>query len=230
MKRNQLLEKTLDNTLHYIAPIAEEELMKEFNSRFNGNIEFSKEHEGKIQKLFKTERKKQFSSQATLILKRIAIIFIIISVVSTISILIVEAWRIKYLNFIIEVKDKYSDISLKEVTFYNNSYKTEDIAFGYIPEGFLVEDTKITDNHLFIQFVNQNNLYFSLDVNSLDVNLSIDTENANLREILINDGKAVLVEKNNEKILVWNNDKHIFTLIGNIKTSEIIKIAENIIK
>ena len=230
MNKNELIDKAFDEILYYAAPLAEEEMMKELKNDLDEEVEFSKEHVANMKKIFKVYRQKLFYKKMVAVTKRVAIFFIIISVVGAISIMSVEAWRIKILNFFIEVKDNHSDIHLREEMSDNNSYKVADITFEYIPDGFTVENTNNTKNNLFIQFTNENNLYFSLNINDVDVNLSIDTENANFKKIFLNRVEALLSEKDTIKILVWHNDKYMFTLIGNIETSELIKIAENIKK
>ena len=230
MNKNELIDKVFDEVLYYAVSLAEEEMMKELENNLDEKVEFSKEHVANMQKIFKVYRQKLFYKKMVAVTKRVAIFFIIISVVGAISIMSVEAWRIKILNFFIEVKDNHSDIHLREEMSDNNSYKVADITFEYIPDGFTVENTNNTKNNLFIQFTNENNLYFSLNINDVDVNLSIDTENADLKKIFLNRVEALLSEKDTIKILVWHNDKYMFTLIGNIETSELIKIAENIKK
>jgi len=230
LNKNELIDKAFDEILYYAAPLAEEEMMKELKNDLDEEVEFSKEHVANMKKIFKVYRQKLFYKKMVAVTKRVAIFFIIISVVGAISIMSVEAWRIKILNFFIEVKDNHSDIHLREEMSDNNSYKVADITFEYIPDGFTVENTNNTKNNLFIQFTNENNLYFSLNINDVDVNLSIDTENANFKKIFLNRVEALLSEKDTIKILVWHNDKYMFTLIGNIETSELIKIAENIKK
>ena len=230
MNKNELIDKVFDEVLYYAVSLAEEEMMKELENNLDEKVEFSKEHVANMQKIFKVYRQKLFCKKIVDITKRVAIFFIIISVVGAISIMSVEAWRLKILNFFIEVKDNHSDIYLKEGMSDNNSYKIADITFGYIPDGFTVENTNNTKNNLFVQFTNGNNLYFSLNINDVDANLSIDTENADFKKIFLNGVEALLSEKGTIKILVWHNDKYMFTLIGNIETSELIKIAENIKK
>ena len=56
----------------------------------------------------------------------------------------------------------------------------------------------------------------------------IDTENAEVRNIDINEKECILVVKNNITRVYWTSNEMAFFVVGNIDENEIIEIIKNI--
>jgi hypothetical protein len=127
-------------------------------------VEFSKEHEEKMRKIFKKERNKLFFKKISKYSKRVAIFFLALAVVSGVTIFSVEAWRIRVMNFIIEMNQTHSEIKFSEEITKGNSYKSNEITLGYIPEGFELERRDVSAGGIDLIFTGKENYFvFSMD-------------------------------------------------------------------
>ena len=79
MSNNKTLDKILDDIIEKAAIIAAENLGK--NMPEPEKVEFSKEHEEKMRKIFKKERNKLFFKKISKYSKRVAIFFFALDVV-----------------------------------------------------------------------------------------------------------------------------------------------------
>lgn len=166
-----------------------------------------------------------------------AAIFLLVLLGSfTIVVASVEALRVKALNMMLSIQDRYTSVQASAETFTpagQSGWKTARKAVyepGYIPPGFQVEQTEQRDLLKEIRFRNEQGRtirftqYFSSNTD-----LRIDTENAKVEQITIHDSEAVLVEKQGLVSIVWRED-YLLYLIGEADQAEIIKMAEGIRK
>ncbi len=143
----------------------------------------------------------------------------------------VEAFKITVINFIIEQKEKFSEISLSEnnnisvPTELNEKYYPH-----YLPEGYEIKSTFITDSGAEISYINKNNEKINYCYFDKDAIAGIDTENRIETSVLINGLKGSIFSKNGHNILVFKLDEYLFVIEGHIAQEEIIKIAESIRK
>ena len=246
MNDKKYIDKVLDDVLHEAIPIAEKEMMDELNKDIIdeaankaaenlGNnlpepeiIEFSKEHEEAMKRIFKKERNKLLIKKISKYSKRVAIFFLVLVVASSVTIFSVEAWRIKIMNFIIEMTQTHSEINFSEDN-KGDTYTSDEITLGYIPEGFKLETSDISENSVNLIFKGEKN-YFVFSMDAINSKMGIDTENAAVKKTMINGEEALYSTNNNVNILVWHNEEFLYKLSGTIEEKEMIKIAENIKK
>lgn len=101
MSDYKILDKILDDIIDEAASIAAENLGK--NIPEPEAAVFSKEHENAMQKIFRKERKKLFFKKVTKYSKCAAVFFIVVIIMSGITVFSVEAWRVKVMNFIMAI-------------------------------------------------------------------------------------------------------------------------------
>ena len=185
MDKKDFLDKAFDEILYYAAPIAVENMMKKLPEC--QEVEFSDSHKVKMEKLFKQERRKLFFKKLSKLSKRVAIFAVIATIGVTISIFSVEAWRIKVLNTIIEIKDTYGQIDFySEGTEKNNS----GFVMSYIPNGFeCVRNDTRGEGNIFRMYENEGK-HFSVSVRPAGGQMAFDTEGAVVSDVEIN-GKRV---------------------------------------
>lgn len=225
MNENKLYDKLLDDLISHAAPIAIKEMVNEMDEP--EPVEFSKEHEAKMKQLFKKERNRLRYKKILRHSKRVAIFIIILITVITVSIFSVEAWRIKVLNFIINMQQTHSEIDFNKEIVQGDSYISDEISFEYIPNGFKLQSNNYEENMLFLRFTNKEQ-YFRFSTATIEGNMGIDTENGDVKRVIINENEGIYSTNNNINILVWHDNDLSYTLFGNIKEIEMIKIAENI--
>jgi len=234
MTKNDLIDKTLDVILYYTAPMAEKDILDELPSidELNEQISFSKEHKKKMGVLFRKQRFKGKMLNLTSYAKKAAVCLLIISIiVGTISYFNVEAFRIEFLNLMLNFKEGYLNILVEDAkpdTEKRNTFILGNVEFGYIPDGFEIE-TNISNEFYEFSSVEKPYLYFSLQIMLIESNITTDTEDGFIAKIIINGNDALLFKKNNEETnLIWHSGDKMFSLSGNIIDSEIILIAENL--
>ena len=224
--KNDVLEKAFDMMLDEAALIADEELGRELEEP-DEELIFSKEHEEKMEKLFRTERQKHMRAKFLKYSKRAACVFLAVVVVSGAAVMSVEAWRVKFLNFVLDAGAPNTDFDFNDDQ--SSSYANEIVSLGYIPEGFGIVTNKESSRGLFLEFKNSDK-YFCFDLTNINVSASVDTENGTAEKMKINGYEAVFIDNPDTNILIWHDNTYAFDIIGNISKEEIIKIAENVNK
>lgn len=226
MSDNKTLDKLFDEVIDEAAIIAAENLGQ--NLPEPEKVEFSKEHERKMSKIFKKERNKLAFKKVVKYSKRIALLLIILGLISGITIFSVEAWRIKIMNFIVEMNQTHSEINFGDDD-KGDTYTSDEISFGYIPEGFKLESSDVNVKSVNLIFKGIES-YFVFSMEDINSAISIDTENASVKKNMISGKEAIYSTNNNVNILVWHDEEFSYKLSGTIDEKEMMKIAENIEK
>mgnify|MGYP001134027536 CR=1 FL=1 len=219
---NKTLDKIFDLLVGEAAVIANERISEKIVLP-EEKIEFSKEHEAKMQKLFKSERNKIFFKSFQKYSVRVASILLVFIIFSAISIFSVSAWRVKFLNFVFDSKKPNTEFEFGDTK--GKTYSNDEMTFEYVPDGFELVKSVSNEQSVYLMFKN-NDLYFTFSLNDIEGKLSIDTENGTVEKLTINKQEAVYTENKNINALIWHNDEFAFTIMGNIPKEEIIKIAE----
>lgn len=189
------------------------------------DVEFSQEHKKKMKKLFRKERQKYRFRTAVTYIPRVACILLIIGLVMSWESFDGEAWRKKFMNFIFNADAPDTEISFSEEK--QSEVYGDMVEFGYMPQGFMLEESKISRHHTYLYF-SGNDKYFNLEMNKIDVKAALDTEHAEAENIDINGCEGVYVTKSDFNIVMWHNGVYIYRMASNMEKTEIIKIAQNI--
>lgn len=198
-------------------------------------IEFSADHNKKIEKILKREQKRRMLKKYNNYFKKGVAVLIIAFIGIGVLTFCVEAYRVKFLNFIIEYTDRYTEIkySTDSNSADNRNYTDKEnlngsnIQLKYIPNGFSLKRGEESGNSIYMFFENEDK-YFILSGNTDEGAVQIDTENAEVRNIDINEKECMLVVKNNITRVYWTNNEMAFFVVGNIEENEIIEIIKNI--
>lgn len=187
-------------------------------------IEFSPEHEKKMQEILKSANKGSFSSWLNKYGKRVACIALVFLVASFAAILSVDAWRMRLFWFVIDEGEPNTDFSLvKNYSTYSDDY----ISLGYVPDGLSLESADYGELGSVWCFANGVD-YFVLSMESINSNHSFDTENGTAENLQINGNDGVYISTPDVNTLFWVAPDAIYTMTGNLDKSVMIKIAENI--
>jgi hypothetical protein len=228
-KKEYVADKTIEAMLQTSASDIEDKMVDDLLEGFEGQVhDFSQKHNEVMRRLFKEEQKSQLYQRMRTYSRRAAVILVAVITLSAVAISSVSALRVRFMNFILERTQYDTDIKFTDNTPPNaDNYKFGEIIMEYIPEGFKLENSQIQEKHLNLTF-KKNNESFNLHTRDIGSSLSIDTENAVVKELTIHGREALYSENDNIHILVWNDDETAYILTGNISESEFIKIAENI--
>lgn len=227
MSNEKIFDRIFDDIVNEAASIATENIGR--NMVEPEAVEFSKEHEAEMQRIFRKERKKWVHRKAAEYLKRVAIFLLIVMIVSGVAVFSVEAWRIKTLNFILEMSQTHSEINFEEGNAKGESYTSDGITLAYIPKGYKLEKKDIKNDMGSLVFKGKEH-YFVFSVSDITNSIGIDTENASFKKTTINGQEALFSSNNNVNILVWHDEIFSYTLSGTVEENEILKIAKNIKK
>lgn len=236
-EENNEQEQMMDSFYRYVGYQHIENVAKEFDeiSELAKDIEYPKELDEWFNDYLEKSKKSEMGRKRAALMKRVAsraaMVVIVLGIGLTVMTFIVEAFRIKFLNLITDVTQKYTSFQIEEIknkeensipTNWNNYYLPEYIADGYS----LDRVQEFGENKImFYQNSQGEEIQFSQSPNNN--NFQVDTENAETTEIMINDRKGILVDKNGLITLFWYNTDVAFYLSGNIDKEEMIKMAES---
>ena len=222
--QNDAFDKAIDLLIDKAAEKANEEIGNELKD-VGDEVEFSKEHQAKMRKFFAKRRRskalKKFSKYAL----RAACIVVTMGIISGVAIFSVEAWRVRFLNFVFEVGEKNTDYSFKENS--GDNYSDDDVIMDYLPTGFIITEKSSSRFRYFAQFVN-GDLYFQVIITGPNGSSSIDTENGVFESVVINNYDGVYVSTPDLNSLIWHDNEKVYCITGNISREELIKIGEKI--
>ncbi|MDU6855722.1 MAG: DUF4367 domain-containing protein [Clostridiales bacterium] len=185
---------------------------------------FTKEFEDKMRQFIKNEKHLK-SARLT---RKIGVAILIIGIVGSLSIS-VEAVRIRVIEFITEVFEKFTSISYQK---YEEKYN-DDIEVSYlpqyIPEGFEVIEEEQIFNDRYITY--QNNLGEEILLRQIEIdanNMIIDTEGAHIEEIILEDRIIYYYENKGIKNMMWIQGEYQLVISSEIDKQELIKMSISI--
>lgn len=184
-----------------------------------------------INNVKKKEKQRKFIKKAKSISSKTAAILLVLFVSITTLTLSVEAFRTQVYNLLSTEHNEYSRVRIRHESTENVTIEWENYYFPtYMPEGFYVASIREVEEIKEINFINENNEYivFSQAPNGTDFNL--DTEDGIKTELVINNRKAVLTEKEERNILFWNNEEFSFYLVSRLEAEKLQIIAESLEK
>jgi len=199
------------------------------------NTSFPKKLDAWVEEYIKKEEKKEKRIKLIKNIKKQSkkaaiILLIIIAGISTL-IFTVEAIRVRVFNYFIERNERYTEIRVEE----ENDIKTPELDWEnyyqptYMTEGYYLESSKDIGSIKVLKYTNgENQITFTQANNGTDFQL--DTEDAVTENIKINGNEGLLIIKEDRSMIFWHNEEKSFTITGNIKKEEIVKIAERIEK
>ena len=160
--------------------------------------------------------------------KKIAAIFLIIASIILTTVMSVEALRVKMFKIIKEIFKELTSISFI-VDNDNANLDFTVMESKYIPKGFEKIDTEVLYTMTFITYKNEDGEEIIYKQSKITNGTSIiDTENAEIEDMLINGYKGQLILKNGTGNLIWFDDEYFYSIRSTIEKEELIKMAESI--
>lgn len=224
-KSDYLLELALEEQL---------ELDDEMNAYAIDNItphEFSDEHIRKIEEILKKAetKEKRFKRRRKHIQVAVCLVFALS--VSAFTVNQVEAFRLPFMRFFSEVREKSTKFGLQGENNFNLTKNFQAYEPQYIPDGFCVVNVKEEKDTFIIEYVNaEENHYYTFYYYNNNLTREIDTEEAGIIETEIGDNEAFMIVKDDELRVWMNEDDCQFFLRGEISIDEALKILNSIIK
>lgn len=238
-RRRLTREKIFDDMMECIA----EETLDEFAENLPPldapkPFETSDEYKKNIEMLIKGERKKEKHKIYMRRFVKVAAGMVICCGVLTATVLNVSAFRNPLFNFIVEHKEKYSQVQLEEVNNEKPENKDDQRNFlnkypniklpTYLPEGFSYVNTK-GDNEMYTScYVGTEGEQIQIDQRPIEGKTFFDNEHGK-SEIIDDHGIQYFVMSDEEQVhIYWEKNEITFYISGNITKQEVLKVAKNI--
>lgn len=237
MKSNDQKEKVLEEYYRYIGIVHAENTAKEADEMMekSKDIDFPEEldhwFEEYIGDSIKRDKKNKFKSRASSFAKRSAIFLIILGLGAFVTTISVEAYRIRFLNLVTEVTERYTSISIEREPEDSNKINILGESYfypGHIPAGYTQSDAQSYGELRVIKFENSEGEEIEFLQTESDSNFQVDTEDAITEDITINGSKGMLVSKEGFKTLLWFTDNNNFYIVGKLAQKEIVSMAESL--
>lgn len=222
---NDSFEKAFDALLDQAAVEADARLGAQAET-IDEDVVFSKQHEKRMKKLFRQERRREAPKWAVYS-RRAACVLLVCFLASGAALFSVDAWRVHFLNFFFEAGKPGTDFSFGDAG--GISYSDDDVTLGYIPNGFVLTERESNNSGVTLMF-EQDKQYFYLTIHDITVQSNIDTENATVEPIQINGMEGVCITNQNINAVIWHNSEFVFRLEGNVSLEELKKMAKKVEK
>lgn len=172
--------------------------------------------------------KRSLNSRA---LKRVASVLLTVGVVSGSFIFLAEANDISLYETIFLREERYTSIeTYKQILTEDHEDSLDYFYFPkYIPVGFEVVDVILDKEIQYISF-EKGAEYFCISqwINSTTVKTRIDTENAEMEKIIINDSEGFYTEEKDKQSIYLTMGNVSINIYGNIGKKELFIMAENL--
>lgn len=193
---------------------------------------FSARFERRMRRLIRVQKRTPRMNVFIGAMQKAAVFFAVLMFGLGIVTVSVEAYRDQFIRFVKKVTRRSTTY---EYRIGNVPYLKADLrksVIGYVPEGFSIFKSDISERYLYIYYRDDANYNFSIQLIYVDSNsngvISIDTENSEMKDLLINGYEAVLNTKEDERQLLWSINNVMCLLAGNIDEAEMIHTAEKI--
>ncbi|HKL99476.1 MAG TPA: DUF4367 domain-containing protein [Mobilitalea sp.] len=168
-------------------------------------------------------------------LKRAAIFLLFLVGVNFILVSSVEAYRVKWLNTVSSIKEKFIQIDTIEESTDSSDNIPKDWGgkyyLTYLPAGYKLLQTVVDDDFPILIYTNQNGNNIVFQQIQQGSSVRVDSENGKVTNVIINDNQeAFLIEKGSERTLNWLQGDMAFHLEAHkLELPEFIQMAESIV-
>jgi hypothetical protein len=145
----------------------------------------------------------------------------------------VSAFRVRVLNFLISVEEKYTSFQLREEENAAGGKLTIDrpgeYVPSYVPEGFEIKDFAETESIKRIHYENADGRVLLYSEYSSSCNVAVDSENASrIETIEINGNAGTLIVKSPMASVVWEMEGRLFLVHGELEADEVLQFARGV--
>ncbi len=237
--REKAKEKVLEALLEYVGACHVDDITNKIQADDGLEVSesFMQELDLRIRKLiFQYNIKssiRRIRKMTVNVFPKLAMFFFVVIISLSIMLTSVDAFRVKVLNFIINVQKEYTSISLKEKdpdVSQKDTLKEWSGAYlpSYVPEGFQISKMNSLLLAKIVHYSNEDGqviVFQQYKGESSD--MRIDTENAEVEKISINGIEGLYVKKGKNSTIVWYNDHFTFSLMSDLDENELVKMAQS---
>lgn len=190
---------------------------------------FSKEHDKKMKRIYKMAKRAETPNLYKRRIKYMVAGFAALVSVSVLTATQIEAFRVPIIKYISQIKEKYSIFTpyKEDISYLSDEYTLYEPK--YTPEDFDIQEIRESESGFSISYINDlSNQYYNLYFFNEASQISLDTENASVRDVEIGSNNATIVQKNDEIRILMSYGESQYYLEGSLPVEEAIKIMESI--
>ena len=232
MIKCSLNDEAFDELIRYAATRQLEKIADEVptDEELAVKFTFSSNFEEKMQRLFLQQRKIERNARLRKVAIKIAAVILVILAVSTATVMTVDAWRVRVLNFISEINERSTTIYIDggEVDYDRFLTEVREMYLPtYLPGEYTAESIEKVGSYYLVTYTNNMGNVFLVQSLPSGFSVGIDSENAITEQILVNGELAQYFLKNNIGNLMFKYEENAFLISGPLVKDELIKIAES---
>lgn len=201
---------------------------KELNDKFSTTVEMDK----RIEKLISKHKIKSKIRSFIKSNNKTAACFIVIIVLSSVTLLSVEATRNVILNAFVNQFGKYTQIQYEDSTV--DEQQMDIFRPAYLPEGYKKISEELYGNSALMVYSDESDTEIVLKQRKAEEGTAlIDNENTNYTEVDISGSTAFLfktVKDDNYNVLLWKSRDVVFELTSKINSDELIRMGRSMEK
>ena len=202
------------------------------NKELNEKYPTSEELDKRIKKLISEQKIKSKIRHFVKSNRKIAACFIVIIVLSSATLLSVEATRNVILNTFVNQFGKYTQIQFQDSSA--DGQQMDIFRPAYLPEGYKKISEEIYGNSALLVYSNESDTEIVLKQRKAEEGTSlIDNENTNYTEVDISGNTAYLfkaVKDDNYNVLLWKSHDVVFELTSKVNSDELIRMGNSLEK
>lgn len=212
----------------YIPKAEAAELQSLKNSGVKPHV-FSNRFLRKMRTLIRQEQRSAFGRFAVKFGRAVAAVLLLCILLNTVLIATVDAYRERFVQIVKTVTEEFTSI----VTDRRDDAPTTELVPvepPYIPEGFTLTQKTVSAIRYSEKYTNGNGQEIYYDqLKLIDGQALLDTENAKIQTLNINNQQVVLIEKEGMIQAYWFDDDYRFMVVSNTEPELILEMVRKII-
>jgi len=203
------------------------------------------------EELAKHEREKQASitnaqkkpgRRIMSILTKVAVVAILLMLVTATAYATIPSFRVMTLNLLLEASGEATRVGITDRTERSDSKEKLDgndiVLLGYsfpgVPEGFNKEEEYIEEDRAWVRYENKQGKTIKYQIYyGIELDIALDTEDAEVRSILVNENDGLLSIKDNNVRVSWYEEENKAFFIVDTKgfeTKDVFRLANEVVK
>ena len=242
MEQNQKHEQEmLEQILKYASAQSLEALYDEYADKTTDDSQPSEQLDNAVMKMLADAREKEQQEERARnqavryrhMLRRLAAavaLVVAIGAVGGMLVMNVEAWRVPFLNFVMEITGEGTEVRLSENDSERNQKVSDTMSRPtYVPEGFAIMNIGKDDSKNFIVYQNDEDKMFIITYSETDQTAWIKYADQDKEKVQINgmEGFIITGTETEGTTIIWGIDEEVYTLWGDIDGDELMKIAQS---
>lgn len=214
-------QEILENDVRELTP-DEEELCRRAYRSFLQKVDVQKREEKKQKDI------RQWKKRASRFVSTAACLVLLLGIATPIAIAKVEFIRVKVLQLLIDVQEKYTELSLVEdenASFIVPAEWQGDYYISYIPDGCVLDRIDPDINQAV--YYQKGKMVIEFDERSADAEMNVDSEDAKITYGTVKGDIALIIEKA-DTLIAWSNGEKYFIVRTYLTKEETLKIAESL--